>query len=65
MQQDIVNLDNATIHIRKNKQEKAGSQSYGAPSHCQFTYKTLRVAEKSIMQIYSIDCMERKKSEQI
>ena len=51
---------------RKNKQEKAVSQSHNATSHCQFTYKninllSLTVAEKSITKNYSIDCMERKK----
>ena len=55
---------------RKNKQEKAVSQSHNATSHCQFTYKninllSLTVAEKSITKNYSIDCMERKKKEQI
>ena len=29
------------INIGMNKQEKAGSQSHYATSHCQFSYKTL------------------------
>ena len=57
-------------YTRKNKRENAGSQSHYATSHCQFTYKILTfyletVAEKSITKNDSIDCMVRKKRQQI
>ena len=36
-----VNEERKKNNNNKNKQEKAGSKSRDATSHCQFTYKTL------------------------
>ena len=38
------------INIVKNKQEKGGSQSHDATSHCQFSYRTLTFYLKQLLR---------------